>query len=86
MGVHERKRQSHPAVPLRSSALWWLLNGVLFSLIAVYLVAIVLRESVEGHVSSGHSWIASTVIGLLAVMAAWRAVRSWRRLATKRRP
>jgi hypothetical protein len=62
-----------------------LLSTVVFAGITVYLGSIVLKESVEGHVSTSRSWFATVVIGSLGLLAAWRAVRSWRRLAEARR-
>jgi hypothetical protein len=64
---------------------WWLSNGLIFTALALYLVAIVVKESLEGHVSSSRSVFASVVIGALAVLAGWRAFHSWRRLVTRRR-
>lgn len=54
---------------------------LVFSVIALYLASIVLKEFVEGHVSTSRSWQATVAISFLALVAAWRAGHSWRRLS-----
>jgi hypothetical protein len=67
-----------------TSVRWWLSNGLIFTVIALYLAAIVVREALEGHVSSSRSVLASVVIGALALLAGWRAFHSWRRVVRRR--
>jgi hypothetical protein len=61
------------------------LSAVGFSLIAIYLASIVVKEAAEGHISTARSWHVSVEIGILALLAAWRAVRWWSRLLAARR-
>jgi len=63
-----------------------LVSSVVFSVIAVYLGQIVVREFVESHVSTSRGWFASVVIGGLALLAAWQAARLWRKFREARRP
>jgi hypothetical protein len=60
------------------------LSAVVFSAFAIYSAQIVVKELVEGHVSTSRSWRAVVVIGVLALVAAWRAVRSWRKVRESR--
>jgi uncharacterized membrane protein YcaP (DUF421 family) len=63
-----------------------LLSAVACSVIAVYLAQIVLKEIVEGHISTSRSWFAAVVIGVLALLTAWQAIRLWRKVRQMRRP
>jgi hypothetical protein len=58
-----------------------LLRLLVVSVMALYLASIVLKEFVEGHVSLSRSLRVTVVIGLLALVAAWRAAHSCRRLS-----
>jgi uncharacterized membrane protein YcaP (DUF421 family) len=62
-----------------------LVSAVVFSVIAIYLAQIVVKELVEGHVSTSRSWFAAVVIGGLSLLAAWQATRSWRMASETRR-
>lgn len=62
-----------------------LAGAVVLSAFALYLASIVVKEAVEGHISTSRSWFASIVIAGLAVVAGWFAVRLWRRLAQRSR-
>lgn len=83
--IGKERRLRLRRVRFRSSKRRLLSSAILFSVIGVYLSSIVLKESVEGHISTSRSWFAAVVIGGLALLAAWRAARSWRQLAATRR-
>lgn len=80
MSHTDQKHPSHRPRPRHSFKLRPLFTAVVFSLLALYLAQIAVRESVEGHVSTSRSWYTAIVIAALALLAAWRAIRSWRRL------
>jgi hypothetical protein len=81
-----QKRSSHNrGVARRSGGPRSLLSAVACSVIAVYLAQIVLKEIVEGHISTSRSWFAAVVIGVLALLTAWQATRLWRKASKTRR-
>lgn len=57
------------------------LGAVAASVIAIYLAQIDVKELIEGHIGSRRSWHVAIEIGILAGLAAWLAVRSWRSVA-----
>jgi predicted tellurium resistance membrane protein TerC len=61
-----------------------LVSAVVFSVIAIWMGAIPVKEFVEGHVSTSRSWWTSVVLIGLALLAAWRAARSWRKVRETR--
>lgn len=69
----------------RSSSRWWLFKALIFSGLALYLIVLVLKEALEGNISTSRSWSASVIFVLIAVLAGWRAIHWWRRLAERRR-
>jgi hypothetical protein len=56
------------------------LSALVLSVVVIYPGSIVVKEFVDGHISTSRSWFASVVIGGLALVAAWRAVCSWRKV------
>lgn len=58
---------------------------MVFSGIAIYLAQIDVKELIDGHIGSARSWHVAVEIGVLAGLAAWLAVRSWRTVAKTRR-
>ena len=64
---------------IRHSSKLSLVSSVAWAVVALYLASIIVKEAIEGHISTSRSWSTSIVIGLLAAGAALMAIRAWRR-------